>query len=63
MSTRGDAVPWCAKPAFANGVASRCSAGSTNAAVLPVPVWAEPMTSRPASSSGIVCAWIGVGSV
>ena len=40
----------------------RCSAGSTNAAVLPVPVCAEPMTSRPASSAGMVCAWIGVGS-
>ncbi len=28
-------------------------AGSTKPAVLPVPVWAEAMTSRPAMTSGI----------
>src|SRR5262249_17177761 len=35
--------------------------GSRKAAVLPVPVWAWPMTSRPARASGIRAAWIGVG--
>jgi hypothetical protein len=35
--------------------------GSMNAAVLPVPVWAMPSRSRPSSSDGIDCAWIGVG--
>ena len=35
--------------------------GSAKAAVLPVPVWAMPMRSRPASRSGMVWAWIGVG--
>src|SRR3989344_326069 len=30
------------------------------AAVLPVPVWAAPMTSRPASTRGMALAWIGV---
>jgi hypothetical protein len=37
--------------------------GSVKAAVLPVPVWAMPSTSRRASTCGIACAWIGVGSV
>lgn len=31
------------------------------AAVLPVPVWANPTTSRPAISGGMVAAWIGEG--
>ena len=35
--------------------------GSANAAVLPVPVWARPTTSRPSSSGGMVAAWIGGG--
>jgi hypothetical protein len=35
--------------------------GSANAAVLPVPVCAVPSTSRPASSGGIVAAWIADG--
>ena len=38
------------------------SSGRPNAAVLPVPVWAWPITSCPASSSGIACSWTGVGS-
>src|SRR3712207_1035557 len=45
------------------------SAGSTNsiigrpnAAVLPVPVCAWPMTSCPARSSGIACSWMGLGA-
>jgi hypothetical protein len=40
---------------------SRCRIGSAKAAVLPVPVWASPTTSRPASSAGMVSAWIGEG--
>ncbi len=41
----------------------RWSIGRTNAAVLPVPVWAPARTSRPARTSGIAWAWTGVGSV
>jgi hypothetical protein len=37
-----------------------CSSGSVKAAVLPVPVWAAPITSRPASTMGMALAWIGV---
>ncbi len=43
-------------------VSRRCSSGSANAAVLPVPVAAWPTTSRPSSSAGIASRWIGVGS-
>ena len=44
-------------------VAASCSSnGSTNAAVLPVPVCATPMTSRPDRITGMAFAWIGVGS-
>ena len=35
--------------------------GSPKAAVLPVPVWAWPITSRPSISGGIACSWIGLG--
>ena len=35
------------------------SSGSPKAAVLPVPVCAWPITSWPASSSGIACSWTG----
>ena len=38
----------------------RCSNGNEKAAVLPVPVWAAPMTSWPVSTTGMACAWIGV---
>jgi superfamily II DNA/RNA helicase len=38
----------------------RCSNGIENAAVLPVPVWAAPMTSRPCRTMGIALAWMGV---
>ena len=38
----------------------RCSSGSEKAAVLPVPVCAAPMTSWPASTTGMACAWMGV---
>src|SRR5699024_5430314 len=39
------------------------SSGSPNAAVLPVPVCATPITSRPSSNEGIACSWIGEGEV
>ena len=38
-----------------------CRIGRTKAAVLPVPVCAQPTTSRPARTRGIACSWIGVG--
>ncbi len=37
------------------------SAGSENAAVLPVPVLAAAMRSRPSSTSGMACSCTGVG--
>ena len=37
--------------------------GRAKAAVLPVPVCAEPMTSLPSRMSGIAWTWMGVGSV
>ena len=37
--------------------------GRVKAAVLPVPVWAMPSTSRPSSATGIAAAWIGVAVV
>ena len=37
--------------------------GSTNAAVLPEPVWAMPRMSRPASCGGMAFTWIGVGTL
>ena len=40
---------------------SRSIDGSMNAAVLPVPVWAMPSKSRPVSTVGMACVWIGVG--
>ncbi len=42
---------------------SRCRIGSKNAAVLPVPVSAVPITSPPLNITGIACFWMGVGSV
>ena len=39
----------------------RDSSGSAKAAVLPVPVWARPSTSLPASRGGMQAAWIGSG--
>ena len=38
------------------------SIGRPNAAVLPVPVCAWPITSLPSSRRGMVSSWIGVGS-
>ena len=40
---------------------SRSRIGRTNAAVLPVPVCAMPMRSRPARTGGMAAVWIGVG--
>src|ERR671930_157250 len=37
--------------------------GSVNPAVLPVPVWAAPRRSLPAKTTGMACAWMGVGVV
>jgi hypothetical protein len=37
--------------------------GSRNATVLPLPVCAHAMTSCPRRASGIVCFWMGVGTV
>mmetsp|Transcript_315 Transcript_315/g.604 ORF Transcript_315/g.604 Transcript_315/m.604 type:complete len:202 (-) Transcript_315:169-774(-) len=42
---------------------SREKQGSRNASVLPEPVLATPMRSRPEQRMGQACAWIGVGSV
>src|SRR4029079_9209528 len=36
--------------------------GKPNASVLPEPVCAWPMTSRPSTSAGMVPAWMGVGT-
>ena len=48
--------------ARARPFSSSVSIGSVKAAVLPVPVWAMPRTSRRASTWGMAWAWIGVGS-
>jgi len=42
---------------------SNCSIGSVKPAVLPVPVWAAASRSRPARTTGMACAWMGVGWV
>ncbi len=42
--------------------ARRARAGRPKARVLPEPVWARPRTSRPASASGMVAAWMGKGT-
>ncbi|SIT40551.1 hypothetical protein BN2476_240223 [Paraburkholderia piptadeniae] len=47
---------------FASG-SRRWMIGSEKPAVLPVPVCAAPITSRPSSTTGIALAWIGVGVV
>jgi len=40
---------------------SRSSMGSAKAAVLPVPVWAQPIRSLPSSTGGMAEAWMGEG--
>ena len=47
--------------AFARLPVRMSSMGSTKEAVLPVPVCAQPSTSRPIRTMGIACSWIGVG--
>ncbi len=49
--------------AFARPFARMSIIGRVKDAVLPVPVWAQPSTSRPISTVGMACAWIGVGSL
>jgi hypothetical protein len=49
--------------ARARPVSSSVSIGRVKAAVLPVPVWAMPSTSRRAITCGMAWAWIGVGLV
>ena len=39
------------------------TAGSKYASVLPLPVCAMPIMSRPLSAMGQPCAWMGVGSL
>ena len=46
--------------ARARPLSSRQSIGRTKAAVLPVPVWAMPSTSRPVRATGMAWLWIGV---
>ena len=43
--------------------ASRCKMGRAKAAVLPVPVWAQPSRSRPSSTGGMAFCWMGEGAV
>jgi hypothetical protein len=43
------------------GARQDSSIGRVKPAVLPVPVWATPSTSRPISTYGMAWAWIGVG--
>ncbi len=40
---------------------SRCRIGKAKPAVLPVPVWAAPITSLPFKTMGMALDWIGVG--
>ena len=42
-------------------LSSPCSMGRPNAAVLPVPVCANPMRSAPSSRLGMARRWMGVG--
>ena len=39
----------------------RSTIGTKNASVLPVPVCALAITSRPANKAGIACSWTGIG--
>ena len=71
VTVAGIAFAWWARITMGKRHCLRCGClpealrrsieGSTKAAVLPVPVWAMPIRSRPASTVGIACAWIGVG--
>ena len=61
LSTRARGWPTFTLPT--PGAASFSIIGSRNAAVLPVPVWAQPMRSRPSRIGGIAFSCIGVGTV
>ena len=65
IATPGRLLDWFERGmrARARPLASTCSIGRTNEAVLPVPVWAMPITSRPASTIGMAPAWMAVGCV
>src|SRR4030067_339592 len=52
-----------ARPFPSRGRLSFCRMGSAKTAVFPVPVWAHPSRSFPASTWGIAFSWIGVGTV
>ena len=41
---------------------SRWRMGVAKAQVLPVPVWAQPSTSRPARAGGMAFSWMGEGA-
>src|SRR5579862_6636642 len=61
VGTRMRALGW-RRPCPPRGTAdSRERIAKPNASVLPAPVGALPQTSRPASASGNVAAWIGNG--
>ncbi len=49
--------------ALARPFSSMVSIGSTNAAVLPEPVWARPRTSLRCRAWGMAWAWMAVGVV
>ena len=49
--------------ALARPLAKMSIMGRVKLAVLPVPVCAQPSTSRPIRTMGIACFWIGVGVV
>ena len=56
---RGRRAPAPAARAASRSMRERI--GSAKAAVLPVPVWAWPSRSAPASMTGMVSAWMGEG--
>ncbi len=51
------------RPAMVYPSARAATRGMQNASVLPEPVWPRPSTSRPASVSVSVAAWIGNGAM
>ena len=61
-SRPGSGAPFDFQPGVRSALRS-WSIGRTNAAVLPVPVWAPARRSRPARTRGIDSRWTGVGSV
>ena len=55
----GDKIKTCV---FRKDGSTFCKIGIPKAAVLPVPVWACPITSTPDKTTGIAWLWIGVAS-